>query len=236
MKTRTKITLIVVIVVSILFIPPNVAAFTCNTLEIKDLHCHVVGMSFFGVTFHTNIYDWFELTGSYPCGGVLAHPDKGYHCMGIADFWGLPPVLTPGVERERYDSEKLDVNTGLITDEGIKPVWISIPITSCGYPWHESNHEKTKQYYVEYRNVFGNYDSSDPQENAEAMHYIITRYYEDLGKDILDVNTSIDHSMDGTEDGCNTTVGGTWHLKIQTTDLSYFLNNGFIEQEEENEN
>ncbi|MCA9828795.1 MAG: hypothetical protein KC444_10510, partial [Nitrosopumilus sp.] len=22
--------------------------------------------------------------------------------------------------------------------------WVSLPITSCGYPWHESNHEKTK--------------------------------------------------------------------------------------------
>ena len=89
-------------VFSVLFVPPNVVAFTCNTLEIKDIQCHVMGMSFFGVTFHTNVYDWFDWTDNYPCGGVLAHPDKGYHCMGIADFWGLPPELTSGVERERY--------------------------------------------------------------------------------------------------------------------------------------
>ena len=111
--------------------------------------------------------------------------------------------------------------------------WVSLPITSCGYPWHESNHEKTKQYYVEYRNVFGNYDSSDPQENGEAMHYVITRYYEDLGKYLLDVKTSIDSSTAGVGEGCNTTVGGTWHLKIQNTDLGYFLDNRYVELENE---
>ena len=107
--------------------------------------------------------------------------------------------------------------------------WVSLPITSCGYPWHESNHEKTKQYYVEYKNIFGNYDSSDPQENDEAMHYIITRYYEDLGKTILDVKTSHDLSFADSGEGCNTTVGGEWHLKIQDDDLDYFLNNDYTE-------
>lgn len=112
-------------------------------------------------------------------------------------------------------------------------VWVLLPITSCGYPWHESNHEKTKQYFVEYRNIFGNYDSSDPFESAEAMHYVIARYYEDLGKDILDVRTSVDHSMPKTGEGCHATVGATWHLKIQNTDLEYFLDNGYIELENE---
>ena len=109
--------------------------------------------------------------------------------------------------------------------------WISLPITSCGYPWHESNYEKTKQYSVEYRNIFGNYDSSDPLESAEAMHYVITRYYEDIGKDILDVKTTVDHSMPRTGEGCHTTVGGTWHLKIQNSDLEYFLDNEYVELE-----
>ena len=106
-------------------------------------------------------------------------------------------------------------------------LWVSLPVTSCGYQWHESNHEKTKQYYVEYTSVFGNYDSSDPLESAEAMHYVITRYYEDLGKDILDVRTIHDPSMASVGEGCNTMVGGTWHLKIQNTDLGYFLDDGY---------
>lgn len=114
--------------------------------------------------------------------------------------------------------------------------WVLLPVTSCGYPWHESNHEKTKQYFVEYRNIFGNYDSSDPLESAQAIHYAVTRYYEDLGKDILDVRTVVDHSMPRTGEGCHTTVGATWHLKIQNNDLAYFLDNGYIEQESENEN
>ena len=109
--------------------------------------------------------------------------------------------------------------------------WVSLPITSCSYPWHESNHEKTKQYYAEYRNIFGNYDSSDPQENAGAMHYAITRYYEDLGIDILDVVTLVDHSVSRTGERCNATVGATWHLKIQNDNLEYFLDNGYVEQE-----
>jgi len=102
MKTRTKIILIVITLFSILFVPPNIAAFTCNTLEIKDIQCHVMGMSFFGVQFKTNVYEWFELTDSYSCGGVLAHPDKGYNCMGIEDYWGLPPQFSPSAEREYY--------------------------------------------------------------------------------------------------------------------------------------
>ena len=103
MKTRNKIILIIAVLFSVLFVPPNVAAFTCNTLEIKDIQCHVMGMSFFGMQFKTNVYEWYGWTDTYPCGGVLAHPDKGYHCMSIEDYWGLPPELTPGVERGRYE-------------------------------------------------------------------------------------------------------------------------------------
>ena len=107
---------------------------------------------------------------------------------------------------------------------------VSLPITSCGYPWHESKHEKTKQYYQEYRDTFGDYDSADPQENADAMHYIITRYYEDLGKTILDVQTRYDLSLAGMGEGCNTTVGGSWILKIPNNELEDFLDNGYTKR------
>ncbi len=110
MKIRHKISLIIITIVSIMFIPPNIAAFTCNTLEIKDIQCHVMGISFFDVQFKTNVYEWFELTDSYPCGGVLAHPDKAYDCMGIEDYWGLPSQLSPSAERERIvQSEENDL-------------------------------------------------------------------------------------------------------------------------------
>ena len=62
-----------------------------------------MGMSFFGVQFKTNFYEWFEWTDSYPCGGVLAHPDRGYNCMTIEDYWGLPPEFSPIAEREHYE-------------------------------------------------------------------------------------------------------------------------------------
>ena len=107
---------------------------------------------------------------------------------------------------------------------------VLLPITSCGYPWHESKYEKTKQYYQEYRDAFGDYDSSDPQENADAMHYVIVRYYGDLGKTILDVQTRYDLSLAGMGDGCNTTVGGSWILKIPNDELDYFLDNGYIKR------
>jgi len=105
MKTRSKIIIIVIAIFSILFVPPNVAAFTCNTLEIKDIQCHVIGMSFFGMQFKTNIYEWYGWTDTYTCGGVLAHPDKGYNCMGIEDYWGLPPEFSSNAERERYEKQ-----------------------------------------------------------------------------------------------------------------------------------
>ena len=38
-----------VALIMLLFIPPNAAAFSCNTLQNKDIHCHVVGMTFFGM-------------------------------------------------------------------------------------------------------------------------------------------------------------------------------------------
>jgi len=35
--------------------------------------------------------------------GVLAHPDRGYNCMTIEDYWGLPPEFSPIAEREHYE-------------------------------------------------------------------------------------------------------------------------------------
>jgi hypothetical protein len=95
MKTRYKIPLIVIVTFfSILFIPPNVAAFSCNTLQIKGVHCHVVGMTFFGKEFDTSIYHWFNWNDPLPCGGINAKPDKAYTCEGIEDYWGYPPILS----------------------------------------------------------------------------------------------------------------------------------------------
>jgi len=103
MKTGTKIIIIVTIVIfSILFVPPNVAAFSCNTLKNKDLHCHVVGMTFFGIPFQTSIYHWFEWEDPIGCGGVLAHLGKGYPCIGIEDYWGFPTKISPFSEKERF--------------------------------------------------------------------------------------------------------------------------------------
>ena len=117
--------------------------------------------------------------------------------------------------------------------EEAKPTQTSIllPITSCGYPWHESKHEKTKQYYEEYIDAFGNYDSSNPQESTESNHYVITQYHEDLGKTILDVQTRYDLSLAGMGEGCNTTVGGSWILSIPNTELDYFFENNYIKHE-----
>ena len=103
MKTRYKIsTVIVVAFLLTLFIPPNVAAFSCNTMNVKDLHCHVVGMTFFGIPFKTNIYHWFEWNPPIGCGGVLAHPDKIYPCIGIEDYWGYPEKISPFSEKEPF--------------------------------------------------------------------------------------------------------------------------------------
>ena len=115
----------------------------------------------------------------------------------------------------------------------IKPTQTAVllPITSCGYLWHESKHDKTKQYYQEHTDTFGNYDSSDPQQSGEAMDYVITRYYKDLGKTILDVQTRYDLFLEGMGEECNTTVGGSWILRISNTELNYFLSNGYIKHE-----
>lgn len=114
MKTRYKITIIITVVIfSILFIPPNVAAFSCNTLKNKDLHCHVVGMTFFGIPFQTSIYHWFEWEDHIGCGGVLAHPGKGYPCIGIEDYWGFPAKISPFSEKERFVHDVIDMNKDL---------------------------------------------------------------------------------------------------------------------------
>ena len=95
MKTRYKISIIITIVFfSILFVPPNTAAFSCNTLQIKDVHCHVVGMTFLGIPFPTSIYHWFEWNDPIGCGGIIAKPGLLYTCEGFGDFWGYPPILS----------------------------------------------------------------------------------------------------------------------------------------------
>ena len=94
MKTRYKIPIIAVIgFLLILFIPPNAAAFSCNTLQIKDVHCHVVGMTFFGIPFQTSIYHWFEWNDPIKCGGINSDPDELFFCIGIEDYWGYPPII-----------------------------------------------------------------------------------------------------------------------------------------------
>ncbi len=95
MKTKYKIPIIAVIAfLLILFIPPNVAAFSCNTLKNKDVHCHVVGMTFFGMPFKTSIYHWYNWNDPIPCGGINAEPDKAYTCEGFEDYWGYPAILS----------------------------------------------------------------------------------------------------------------------------------------------
>ena len=81
------------IIFSILVIPPNIAAFSCNTLNIKDVHCHIVGMTFFDVDFDTSIYHWFGWEDPITCGGVNADPKKGYFCYGFKDYWGYPEKI-----------------------------------------------------------------------------------------------------------------------------------------------
>ncbi len=107
MKTRYKLTIIVLIAIfSILFIPPNIAAFSCNTLDIQDLHCHVVGMTFFGIYFKTSIYHWFDWNDPVGCGGILAYPDKMYPCIGIEDYWGYPAKISEFSEKEQFTGNK----------------------------------------------------------------------------------------------------------------------------------
>lgn len=108
MKTRYKILIIITIIIfSILFVPPNIAAFSCNTLKNKDLHCHLVGMTFFGIPFQTSIYHWFEWNDPLPCGGVKAHPDKIYPCIGIVDYWGYPPRFSQFAELVDFEPDTL---------------------------------------------------------------------------------------------------------------------------------
>lgn len=95
MKTRYKIAIIAIsLILAIFFIPPNTAAFSCNTLQVKDVHCHVVGMTFFGLNFDTSIYHWFGWAEPLPCGGINAIPGMMYPCIGIADYCGYPAKVS----------------------------------------------------------------------------------------------------------------------------------------------
>ena len=118
MKTRYKITIIVIVIIfSILFIPPNVAAFSCNTLQIKDVHCHVVGMTFFGIPFDTSIYHWFGWNERIGCGGINAKPDKIYPCIGIRDYWGYPAIISEFSKLTKNHDEKTVRVEGKIAEE-----------------------------------------------------------------------------------------------------------------------
>ncbi|MCV0431837.1 hypothetical protein [Nitrosopumilus sp.] len=91
MKTRYKIIIIVpVVILSILFVPPNIAGFACNVLDIKDNHCYVVGMTFFGVYFMTNYWTLSGLEDPIPCGGFFTEPGKVYTCSKPLHYWGYP--------------------------------------------------------------------------------------------------------------------------------------------------
>ncbi len=121
MKIKYKILIVILMVFAIPFVPPNVAVFSCNTLDIKGIHCHVIGMSFFGMQFKTNIYEWYGWTDTYTCGGVMAHPDRGYNCMSIEDYWVLPPKFSSNAEREQYEpgTEHVGISEWAGTVEGI---------------------------------------------------------------------------------------------------------------------
>ena len=107
MKNKYKIILIAIaIIFSILFVPPNLAAFSCNTMKIKDVGCHVVGMTFFGIPFPTSIYHWFEWNEPVGCGGVIAMPEILYTCQGFADFWGYPAVISKYSDPSYHESLK----------------------------------------------------------------------------------------------------------------------------------
>lgn len=115
----------------------------------------------------------------------------------------------------------------VLEDTEIPLTWVSLPVTSCGYPWVEPNDGKTKQYFDEYRQTAEDYDGSFWLDTDRAVQYVITRYYEDLGVYVHDVKTYHDRTMERTGEGCNTTSGGTWFLQISYSDLDYFLNDGF---------
>ncbi len=147
MKTRYMVVLVLVSVFAILFVPPNVAAFTCNTLEIKDVQCHVMGMTFFGMQFETNIYEWYGWVDDYPCGGVLAHPDRGYNCMGIEDYWGLPPEFSTNAERERYKPSKIPSAEEFLemTCNDLEHIFQEFPDKKTADAWNTRMHECAKE-------------------------------------------------------------------------------------------
>ena len=91
MKTRYKIiSITVILVVSFFVVPPNIAGFTCNELDIKaDSICYIVGMKFFGVHFLTNIWTLYGWDEPIPCGGFSAEPGKIYTCSKPTKYWGF---------------------------------------------------------------------------------------------------------------------------------------------------
>lgn len=119
--------------------------------------------------------------------------------------------------------EKLEM---LAETSGSK-VWVSLPETSCAYPWHPGNDNMTEIYVDEYREKFGSYDSTDPLQTSQVFHYVIQRHYADRGIIVHDVMTDRNSSQSGTGEGCNTVLERIWMLQVSNSDLDYFLNNGY---------
>ena len=228
---------------------------TCNDNKIPTYKSDRMFVACVSEETHSKLIDrgWslmrFVFPGETPANALCNSYEGGkWHpelegCRGITDFQcSLIGGNFVTVDRICYNGICADKKTDICTvnpveeksrekqinsDQVESKTWVSLPVTSCGYPWHESNHEKTEQYYDEYRNIVGYYDSSEPAENDKVMHYVITRYYEEFGIDVDDVRTIHDRSLSGFGEGCNTTVGGTWYVLINDYDLGYFLHNEY---------
>ncbi|MCA9827955.1 MAG: hypothetical protein KC444_06140 [Nitrosopumilus sp.] len=149
MKTRYKIIISVIIVMVVFYlVPPNVAGYTCNELDIKDIHCHVVGMNFLGIKFDTNLwymYNWQDRIG---CGGVLAHPDKAYPCSGMESYWGLPTEYALYMEMEHYIPNKNQYDKTMTSDS-------SLPTCTSTREMYNDPPTCMNEYWPEYPNYVG---------------------------------------------------------------------------------
>ena len=107
---KTRLLIIIGITLTIFFVvPPNIAAYACNELQMIDVHCHIVGMNFLGIKFDTNIWYILDIEKhSKSCGGVLAHPDKAYPCSGMQSYWGLPTEYARYMEMDHYNPNKIE--------------------------------------------------------------------------------------------------------------------------------
>lgn len=91
MKKIFKILILTTIaIISIFYLPPNIAGFACNEMNIHDDSiCYIVGMKFFGIHFLTNIWSLNAWEDPIPCGGFSAEPGKVYTCSKPTKYWGF---------------------------------------------------------------------------------------------------------------------------------------------------